>query len=312
MGYRPRLLPARHRDNRDAMVRACLGDADVIVDDTMRFLVPLRACVPHAAWVSIPMTPIGDELFLDWPFMKQMDAIIWAYAPLVGVPSDLDPVRDQVTVTGPFLLLDDVPNQAGSRARLGLLPDARTVLYAPRGFPFGREFGHRVLASAFRAVEALRRTACPDLTLTLIAVGDPRDVQGVEGVPDPLPPWVRVHGLLPQAEALMQMRAASAVIAEGTSTMHEAAALGTPLVLTPGPIAETTLLARKLAEHRAATTLMPDEVGAERMTGALGAILANPAGSTAAASRAASLVTGGGGVMAAARLVLELAARRKA
>ena len=60
MGDKPRLMPARHRDNRDAIARLCLGDADVIVEDTMRFLVPLRACVPHAAWVSIPMTPIGD------------------------------------------------------------------------------------------------------------------------------------------------------------------------------------------------------------------------------------------------------------
>ena len=312
MGYKPRLMPARHRDNRDAIARLCLGDADVIVDDTMRFLVPLRASVPHAAWVSIPITPIGDELFLDWPFMKQMDAIIWAYAPLVGLPRDLDPVLDLVTATGPFLLVEEVPDRAMSRARLGLAPDVQTVVYAPRGFPFGREFGHRVLASIYGAVEALRRTTHPDLSLTLIAVGDPSDLQGVPGVPATLPPWVRVHGLLPQDEALMHMRAASAVVAEGTSTMHEAAALGTPLVLTPGPIAETTLLATKLAEHGAARTLLPHNVSTARLAEAFGAVLANPAASAAMAARAQSLVTGGGGALAAARLVLDLAARQRA
>ncbi|HEY0205886.1 MAG TPA: nucleotide disphospho-sugar-binding domain-containing protein [Acetobacteraceae bacterium] len=312
MGYKPRLMPARHRDNRDAIARLCLGDADVIVDDTMRFLVPLRACVPQAAWVSIPMTPIGDELFMDWPFMKQMDAIIWAYAPLVGLPRDLDPVRDLVTATGPFVLVDGVPDRAASRARLGLAPDMQTVVYAPRGFPFGREFGHRVLAGAYGAVEALRRTTHPDLSLTLIAVGDPSDLHGVPGMPATLPPWVRLHGLLPQEDALMHMRAAGAVLAEGTSTMHEAAALGTPLVLVPGPIAETTLLATKLAEHGAARTLLPHDVSAARLTEAFAAVLADPAAGAAMAARALSLVSGGGGVLAAARLVLDLAARQRA
>ena len=53
--------------------------------------------MPRAAWVSIPMTPIGDELFMDWPFMKQMDAIIWAYAPLVGIPPE-DTIAFQASV----------------------------------------------------------------------------------------------------------------------------------------------------------------------------------------------------------------------
>lgn len=94
--------------------------------------------------------------------------------------------------------------------------------------------------------------------------------------------------------------------------MHEAAALGTPMVLAPGPIAETTLLAQKLAEHGAATTVLPQEISAGRMSQALAAILADPGASAATASRAASLVTGGGGVMAAARLVLDLAVRQRA
>ena len=54
MGYRPRLLPPISRANRAAVTQACLGDADVIVDYTSRYLFPLRAGVPRAAWVSIP------------------------------------------------------------------------------------------------------------------------------------------------------------------------------------------------------------------------------------------------------------------
>jgi len=197
-------------------------------------------------------------------------------------------------------------------ARLGIAPDTQTVVYAPRGFPFGREFGHRVLAGTYGAVEALRRTTHPDLLLTLIAVGDPSDLHGIPGVPATLPPWVRVHGLLSQEEALMHMRAASAIVAEGTSTMHEAAALGTPLVLTPGPFAQTTRLATKLAEHGAARTVLPHDVGVARLTDAFGTVLADPAASAAMAARAQSLVTGGGGVLSAARLVLDLAARQRA
>ena len=312
MGYRPRLMPARTRESRDAIARNCLGDADVIVDDTTRYLVPLRACLPRAAWVSIPMHPLGDELFLDWPYLKEVDAVIWAYAPLVGMPRDLDLVRDKVVATGPFLDVADVPDRAGSRARLGQAPDARTVIYAPRGFPFGREFGHRVLASVYDAVEALRRGPHPDLTLTLIAVSDPAELQGVPGVPSALPDWVRVHGLVPQAEALLRMRAASVVVAEGTSTMHEAAALRTPMVLLPGPIPETTLLADRLGEQRGACTFHPARMDPGALVHAFNAILAEPANAEAMTERAFSLVTGGGGVKAAARLVLDIAAKQRA
>ncbi|MBE7157425.1 MAG: hypothetical protein INR62_03145, partial [Rhodospirillales bacterium] len=89
MGFRPRFLPPRTRDNRDAIVRACLDDAHVVVDDCARYLLPLRQAVPHVGWVTIAMHPIGDELFMDWPLMAQMDAVIWPYAPLVSRPEEL-------------------------------------------------------------------------------------------------------------------------------------------------------------------------------------------------------------------------------
>jgi hypothetical protein len=118
MGFRPRLLPPRTRESRDAIVRACFDDADVIVDDVAPYLLPLRRLVPRAAWVSIPMHPIGDELFMDWPLMAQMDAIIWAYPPLVGLPPELAIVADKVVQTGPFLDLEDVPDKAAARVVL--------------------------------------------------------------------------------------------------------------------------------------------------------------------------------------------------
>lgn len=77
MGFQPRLLAPRTRDRRDGIVQACFGEADVIVDDVARYLLPLRALVPQAAWISILMHPVGDELFMDWPLMAQMEALIW-------------------------------------------------------------------------------------------------------------------------------------------------------------------------------------------------------------------------------------------
>ena len=180
MGFRPRLMPPRTRESRDAIVRACLGDADVIVDDVARYLLPLRLAVPRAAWVSIAMHPIGDELFMDWPLMAQMDAIVWAYPPLVGLPPELGVVADKVVQTGPFLDIEEVPDKPAARERLGLGADGPVVLYAPRGFPFGKEFGHRMLAGVYGAAEALRRGRYPGLRLVLLAVADPSELRGVE------------------------------------------------------------------------------------------------------------------------------------
>ncbi len=157
MGFRPRLLPARDRGNRDAVVRACLGGANVIVDDVSRYLLPLRQVVPEAAWASILMHPISDELFMDWPFMAQMDALIWPYAPLVGLPPELASVAGEVVRTGPFLEVADVPGKQEARAALNLPAEAPVVVYALRGFPFGPAFGHRVLAGVYGAAEALRQ-----------------------------------------------------------------------------------------------------------------------------------------------------------
>jgi hypothetical protein len=311
MGYQPRLLPPITRENRDAVTKACFGDADVIVDDTARYLLPLRACVPHAAWVSIPIPPVGDELFGDWPFMMQMDAIIWAYAPLVALPPELLLVEDKIVKTGPFLDLEAVPDKTEARARLGL-SGRPTVLYSVRNFPFGRDFASRVLRGLYGAVEQLRQGAHPELELHLMAVRDEDELRSVLGLEDGFPDWLHCRGVIPQADALLHIQATDILIGEGTSTMHEGAALGTPLVLVPGPISETLLLAEALGRHRAAHSFLPDAIEADGLAEAFCSILEEPAKTAAMAARARSLVTGSGGVEAAARLILEIGAQRQA
>lgn len=311
MGFRPRLTPQRTRDNRDGIVRACLGGADVIVDDVARYLLPLRRAVPEAAWMSILMHPIGDELFLDWPFIAQMDALIWPYAPLVGLPAELAPFQDKVHRTGPFLEVEGVPGKEAARLQLGLAEGEQAVVYAPRGFPFGPEFGHRVLASIFAAIEALRSGAHPRLRLLLLAVEDRAELRSA-GLPEAMPDWVSVKGVLTPAEALLYARVADVLVAEGTSTMHEGAALRTPLLLIPGPIQEAAVLAERLAQEGAACLARVGTVTAATLAQAFSTLLAVTDANKAMLDRAAALVTGGGGAEAAAQLVLDVAVRHRA
>ena len=309
MGFRPRFLPSRTRDNRDAIVAACLDDADVIVDDCSRYLQPLHRCVPQAAWVSIPMHPLGDELFMDWPSLAQMDLVLWAYAPLVGIPAELDVVADKLVETGPFLETEGVPGRTDARRALGLRAVGPHVTYAPRGFPFGREFGHRVLASVFGAVSALRQGGFPDLELVLLAVNDPAELKGVPGVPDTLPNWVHVEGVVTPARSLLHASAADIVVGEGTSTMHEAAALRSALVLMPGPIREAELLAHGLARERAASTFTREQTTPEGVMEAFRSALTSEPRQEDRLDRARALVTGGGGAKRAAEAILGLHGR---
>lgn len=306
MGHRPRFLPPRNRENRDSIVAACLDDADIIVDDCSRYLQPLHRCVPQAAWVSIPMHPVGDELFMDWPNLAQMDLILWAYAPLVGVPAELDVVSDRLVETGPFLETAGVPGRAEARRALGLRAVGQHVTYAPRGFPFGREFGHRVLASVYGAVDALRRDGLPDLELVLLAVDDPTDLKGVAGVPETLPQWVRVEGMVMPAQSLLHASAADVVVGEGTSTMHEAAALRSALVLMPGPIREAELLAHGLAREKAASAFTREQTTPEGVKEAFRFALSPGRHLEERLDRARKLVIGGGGAKRAAEAILGL------
>ena len=93
---------------------------------------------------------------------------------------------------------------------------------------------------------------------------------------------------------------------------HEAAALRTPLVLVPGTIPETTLLAERLGEQGGARTFDVKRIDPAVMAQAFNAILADADAAETMTERAFALVTGGGGVKAAARLVLDVAAKQRA
>jgi hypothetical protein len=83
------------------------------------------------------------------------------------------------------------------------------------------------------------------------------------------------------------------------------------MVLVPGPISETLLLARALSRNEAAHSIEPIEVSPEALAHAFQVLLDDPHESAAMAARAAALVMGGGGVEAAARLVLDVGAKRR-
>jgi len=123
---------------------------------------------------------------------------------------------------------------------------------------------------------------------------------------------VQVKGVVTPAESLLHTRAASAVVGEGTSTMHEGAALHTPLVLVPGPIPEIMLLAQALDRAGAAQVLTLPQAVPDALAGAFRIALDDTPRRAAMLDRAHALVTGGGGAAAAARVVLEVAARRRA
>ena len=305
-GFRVNLLPPRPRDRRDAIVRAGLGDADVIVDDTSRYLIPLRRIVPRAAWISLPMYPLGDELFNDWPHLVQTDGIIWAYPPVLDFPPELELSGTKVLRTGPFFDFDDVPEREAARARLGFGPDEEVLIYAPRGMSFGREFGERVLAGVVGGAAALRKRR-KRIRLVLLAVSDPEELRA-PGVPARLPAWVTVVGVVPPAEMTTYLRAADIAVTEGSNMTQEAAALGTPILMVPGAIYETWLLGTRLYEHRAAHIIWIERVTTAAVAETFDEILTDVEARAAMTERARALVTGGSGVRAAACLVLEIAA----
>ena len=82
--------------------------------------------------------------------------------------------------------------------------------------------------------------------------------------------------------------------------------------LVPGPISETLLLGEALGRHGAAHSFLPDAVSPDALEGAFRAVLDRPGETAAMLERARTLVTGGGGVDAAARLVLDIGAKRRA
>ena len=108
------------------------------------------------------------------------------------------------------------------------------------------------------------------------------------------------------------MSAASAVVGEGNSTMHEGTVLRTSLVLVPGQIPGIMLLAQALDRAGAAQVFTLQQAVPDTLAAAFRTTLGDTPGRTAMLDHARALVTGGGGAAAAARVVLSVAARRRA
>jgi hypothetical protein len=292
-GYPVRILPDPPRQERDGKVRAVLGDADVVIDDTCLYPLPYRRILPRLkTWISIPMLPLWDEVFMFWPLFEQVDHILYAYPSVMPLPEELEVYRHKLTVTGPILDPDELPTRAVARRRLGLTDDERFITYAPRGFPFGREFGRRVLRTLVAGVQRLRRE-WPELRLVLTAVPDLAAIQ-----PPRLPPLQQIEGLvicgvLPPEQALDYLAAADLVVVEGTSTLFDAAVARTPVLMVPGPIFETQLEGRWVGERDAGVVVEVETLTPGRMAASLRKAL-QPEQAARRAARLAELVGTGG------------------
>ena len=258
-GYPYRILPNPVRHERDEAIRAVLGEADVVIDDTNRRLIAHRRILPRLkVWISIPMPPLWDELFMDWPLLEHVDQILYTYPPIMPVLEELEPFRDKLTITGP-ILDDDMPTRAVARQRLGLSDAEQYITYAPRGFPFGPWFGRRVLNGVVGGFIRLRKRR-PHLRLLLIAVPDPAAVQ-----PRAVPPLDRIEGvtlegLVSPETARDYIAAADVAVVEATTSLFDAAAARTPVLMVPGLIFETAWEGTWVNEEGAGIVMRPEEV----------------------------------------------------
>lgn len=308
-GYPVEVLPIRTRDARDLIVQAMLGDADLIVEDTQRHLIPLRRVI-DADWVSMPMYSLWDELFMDWPLLTQTDRILWTYPKAMKFPVELEPLGAKVAVTGPILGQSGTPNRPRARQQLGFEKDEVVIAYAPRGMPFGRDFGERLLVGLVNGVLALRKKY-PTCKLVLVGVRDANELV-FPGMPKSMArmPGIEIRGVLSAKEMRQLYAAADIVVGEGTSTTFETIAAGTPLLMVPGTIYETWLIGTQLYERNAAGILWTERVTPKSMREHLERILENPDETRQRVKRAKEFL-GTDGTPAATAILLELLEKRR-
>ncbi len=292
-GYPYKILPNPVRHERDEKIREILGEADVVIEDTNRRLIAHRLILPRLkVWISIPMLPIWDELFMDWPLLAQVDHILYPYPSLMPPPDELSPFREKLTVTGPILDPEEMPTRIDARRRLRLPEGRRYITYAPRGFPFGAWFGRRVLTGVVGGFMRLREKQ-PDLRLILTAVPDLSEVQ-----PTRLPPLhsidgIKIRGTVSPETARDYVAAADLVVLEGTSTLFDAAVAETPVIMVPGPIYETWLEGGWVDEADAGIVMRPEEVTQVSMARSMRKTL-DPTIGAARAGRLRGLIGDGG------------------
>jgi hypothetical protein len=196
---------------------------------------------------------------MDWPLLEHADRVLYTYPEVMPVPEELSALGARLTVTGPILDPDEMPDRGVARAALGFADGERVVTYAPRDFPFGRWFGHRVLNGVVGGYLRARRSL-PGLRLVLTAVPSVDAIQS-SGLPrlDSIP-GVTVKGMVSSAEARDHIVAADLVVVEGTSTLFDAAVAGTPVFMVPGPIYETSLEGTWVNEENAGIVMRPGDV----------------------------------------------------
>ena len=207
MGFRPRLMPPRTRDSRDAIVRACLGDADV--DRRRRCPLPAAAAPGRAA----------RRLGLDRDAPARRRAVH-------GLAADGADGRHRLGLPA----YRRPPGGAGGRRRQGGAdrPVPRRRGRAGAGRPrarLGSGTGDGPVDCSTRRAGSLREgrsaTGCsprvrrgrgaapggpPGLRLVLLAVGDPSELRGVEGVPAEPAALGEVQGVV-RAGSLLGLRA---------------------------------------------------------------------------------------------------------
>jgi hypothetical protein len=303
LGYPVRLLPEPIRHDRDAVVKKILGDIDVVIEDTERRLIAYRRILPRIrAWISVPMLPLWDELFLDWTLLEHADHILYTYPIEMPVPDELELFREKLTVTGPFAGSDEFPSRTVARRRLRLRRRDHLITYAPRGLPFGREFGLRVINAVVGAFIRIRRQH-PDVKLVLTGVADVRAIQ-----PSRLPPLTTIDGLevkamLPRRQLVTVLAASDVAIVEGTSGLFDAAALETPVIMVPGPIYETTLEGEWVARRDAGLVIGPEELNRRVMYRSMMAVLCDRDSAVQRADRLHAIVGQGGEQSAVATIL---------
>jgi glycosyltransferase involved in cell wall biosynthesis len=154
--------------------------------------------------------------------------------------------------------------------------DEWVITHAPRGMPFGRDFGEKLLSSLVNAFIKLRKKY-PTLRLVLTGIRDERELR-FPGMPDN-PKRVKgldVRDVLPPKQIRALTASADIVVAEGTTTAFEAIAAGTPLLMVPGTIYETWLLGTRLYEADAARIEWSERVSPNSIAGHLDHILSDP------------------------------------
>lgn len=301
-GFPTRVMGHRRPDNRRAVVTEALGHADVIVDDTQGELIHMKALLPKARWVHIPMFPLGDELFMNWPALTLIDGLLWAYPPGLGFPDELSFLGDRARRVGPFLSVKDVPTKAAARTRFGFRRGEEVLVYAPRGMSFGPEFGVRVLSAVFEGAR-LRRESGAKVRLVLAAT-NPHEL-AFAGLPPELPEWVTTFGTVAPADMLALIRAADVAVTEGSNMTQEAAALGTPILMVPGTIYETWLMGTRLLERGGARVLWIEDVFPRSVADQFAAILGDE-GERGRLVKTAKAFVGESGHEKAARAVAEI------